>query len=107
MIIANKDVADTLLHRRQRLAELIDFPVILWSGCATPRNFPANLFPFRVSSHFLYFAGSPLENAAIRLEGGKLELFMDNPHPSSILWHGEMPTREKIAEMMGADAAFP
>ncbi|AFZ15338.1 Xaa-Pro aminopeptidase [Crinalium epipsammum PCC 9333] len=107
MIIANNDVAETLLKRRQRLAELIDFPVILWSGCATPRNFPANLFPFRVSSHFLYFAGLPLENAAIRLEGGKLELFIDNPHPSSILWHGEMPTREEIAETMGADAAFP
>ena len=107
MIIANTDVADTLLHRRQRLAELIDFPVILWSGCATPRNFPANLFPFRPSSHFLYFAGLPLENAAIRLEGGKLELFIDNPHPSSILWHGEIPTREEIAETMGANAAFP
>jgi Xaa-Pro aminopeptidase len=106
MIIANKDVADTLRKRRQRLAQLIDFPVILWSGCATPRNFPANLFPFRPSSHFLYFAGLPLENAAIRLEGGKLELYIDNPHPSSILWHGEMPTREEIAETMGADVAF-
>src|SRR4028119_669319 len=100
-------LANILHQRRQKLATLINFPTILWSGCRIPRNYPALTFPFRASSHFLYFAGLPLENAAIRLEGGKLELFIDNPHPSSILWHGEMPTREEIAETMGADAAFP
>ncbi|WP_373525549.1 aminopeptidase P family protein [Nostoc sp.] len=98
---------DTLRHRRQQLANLIDFPVILWSGSSSPRNFPANPFPFRASSHFLYFAGLPLSNVAIRLEAGKLELFMDNPPPSSALWHGEMPTREEIAEKIGADVARP
>ncbi|WP_026736758.1 aminopeptidase P family protein [Fischerella sp. PCC 9605] len=98
---------DTLRQRRQRLAQLIDFPAILWSGNSCPRNFPANLFPYRASSHFLYFAGLPLPNAAIRLEAGKLELFMDDPAPSSALWHGEMPKREEIAAQIGADAAYP
>ncbi|MCX7593699.1 MAG: aminopeptidase P family protein [Fischerella sp.] len=97
---------DTLRQRRQRLAQLIDFPVILWSGNSCPRNFPANVFPFRASSHFLYFAGLPLPNAAIRLEAGKLELFMDDPTPGSALWHGEMPKREEIAAQIGADAAY-
>ena len=32
----------TLRHRRQKLAEIIDFPAILWSGGGSPRNFPAN-----------------------------------------------------------------
>ncbi|MDZ8222140.1 aminopeptidase P family protein [Nostoc sp. ChiVER01] len=100
-------LVDTLRHRRQQLANLIDFPAILWSGSNSPRNFPANLFPFRASSHFLYFAGVPLSNAAIRLEGGKLELFIDDPSPSSALWHGEMPTREEIAQKIGADVARP
>ncbi len=95
----------TLRHRRQKLAEIIDFPVILWSGTSSPRNFPANTFPHRANSHFLYFAGIPLENAAIRLEGGKLQLFIDDPHPSSSLWHGEAPTREEIAAKIGADEA--
>ncbi len=98
---------ETLRHRRQKLANLIDFPVILWSGSNSPRNFPANVFPFRASSHFLYFAGLPLSNAAIRLEAGNLELFMENPSPSSALWYGEMPTREEIAEKIGADVARP
>ncbi|MHC5827265.1 MAG: aminopeptidase P N-terminal domain-containing protein, partial [Nostoc sp.] len=98
---------DTLRLRRQELANLIDFPAILWSGSNSPRNFPANPFPFRASSHFLYFAGLPLSNAAIRLEAGKLELFIDDPSPSSALWHGEMPTREEIAQKIGADVAGP
>ena len=98
---------DTLRQRRQKLASLIDFPVILWSGNSNPRNFPANVFPFRASSHFLYFAGLPLPNAVIRLEAGKLELFMDDPKPSSALWHGEMPMREEIAQKIGADVAKP
>ncbi|MDB9303550.1 MULTISPECIES: aminopeptidase P family protein [Cyanophyceae] len=97
----------TLHHRRQKLATLINFPAILWSGNTNPRNFPANTYPFRASSHFLYFAGLPLQNAAIRLEGGKLELFIDNPTPSSALWHGQMPTRDEIAQQIGADTARP
>ncbi|MBF2063846.1 MAG: aminopeptidase P family protein [Calothrix sp. C42_A2020_038] len=98
---------DTLFSRRQRLAKLIHFPAILWSGTSTPRNFPANVFPYRASSHFLYFAGLPLPNAAIRLEAGKLELFIDDPKPSSALWHGITPSREQIATQIGADAAYP
>ena len=100
-------LSKTLRNRREKLAKLIDFPTILWSGSSSSRNFPANTFPFRSSSHFLYFAGLPIEDAAIRLEGGKLELFMDNLSPSNLLWHGEIPTRDRLAEIIGADAAFP
>ncbi len=98
---------DTLYKRRYSLTQLFDAPVILWSGCSSSRNFPANTFPFRASSHFLYFAGLPLEKAAIRLEGSRLELFMDDAPTGSALWHGERPKREHIAQMIGADAAFP
>ena len=98
---------DTLRQRRQRLANLINFPAILWSGQTSPRNFPANVFPLRANSHFLYFAGLPLSNAAIRLDAGKLQLFIDDAKPNSALWHGEMPTREEIAGQIGADAAYP
>ena len=100
-------LATALRQRRQKLATLINFPIILWSGRSISRNYPANTFPFRASSHFLYFTGFPLENAAICIESGKLELFMDNAPLSSTLWHGEMPKREEIAEKIGADAAFP
>ncbi len=100
-------LATTLRNRREKLAKLINFPAILWSGSRSSRNFPANNFPFRSSSHFLYFAGLPMEEAVVRLERGKLELFMDNAPGSSQLWYGEMPTRDRLAEIINADAAFP
>lgn len=107
MYKTSSSLIETLRDRRQRLASLIDFPAILWSGTSSPRNFSANVFPFRANSHFLYFTGLPLRNAAIRLAAGKLELFMDDPQPESALWHGEMPAREEIAQIIGADAAKP
>ncbi len=96
-----------LEQRRHRLAEKFSAPVILWSGRRSSRNFPANTFPFRANSHFLYFAGLPLENAAIHLEAGNLTLFMDDASPASALWHGESPTRDRIAETLNATAAYP
>jgi Xaa-Pro aminopeptidase len=106
-VIPRTFLADTLRRRRQRLAKLVNFPVMLWSGCRPSRNYPDNKYPFRASSHFLYFAGLPLENAAIRLEAGRLELFMDDPSPEDALWHGEKPTRETIGQLIGANVAYP
>jgi Xaa-Pro aminopeptidase len=100
-------LTDTLKRRRQQLAQRIDRPIVLWSGGYSSRNFLANTFPFRASSHFLYFAGLPLENAAIRLEAGKLMLFVDEASPASALWHGASPTREELAATIAADAAYP
>ncbi len=101
-----ENLAHTLQQRREKLAQLIDFPVILWSGGASPRNFPANRYPFRASSHFLYFAGLQLENAAIRLHQGKLELFINPPKEGSNLWHGDTPQPRELAETIGADAVY-
>ncbi|HEY9653853.1 MAG TPA: aminopeptidase P family protein [Crinalium sp.] len=103
----NLSLIAALQARRAKLAALVDVPVLLWSGSSSPRNFRANTFPFRASSHFLYFAGLPLENAVIRLDGGKLVLFMDEASPGSALWHGESPTRDEIAAAIGAHDAYP
>ncbi|MBI4784282.1 MAG: aminopeptidase P family protein [Oscillatoriophycideae cyanobacterium NC_groundwater_1537_Pr4_S-0.65um_50_18] len=100
-------LAATLRHRRERLAAQIDVPVLLWSGRSSARNFPANVYAYRANSHFLYFAGLPLYNAAIRLASGRLELFMDDATPAYILWHGDSPQRDQIAQTIGADAAYP
>lgn len=101
------NLAATLLQRRQQLATYIDFPVVLWAGQASSRNFPANVYPFRANSHFLYFAGIPLANTAIRLDGERLTLFADEATPEDALWHGPTPTRAEIATQIGADAAYP
>ena len=48
-----------------------------------------------------------MENAAIRLENGTLELYLDDPSPSSALWHGPEPSRQEIATAIGAHQSFP
>lgn len=98
---------DSLNYRRQQLAQRFPHPVVFWSGTTAARNFPANGYPFRSNSHFIYFAGYPLENAAIRLEDGTLELYLDDPSPSSALWHGPEPSRQEIATAIGAHQSFP
>jgi Xaa-Pro aminopeptidase/Xaa-Pro dipeptidase len=100
-------LAAALRQRRQRLATLISVPVVLWSGQSPSRNFPANSYPFRASSHFLYFAGLNLPKAAIALQGSHLTLFWDEPTPAEVLWHGPGPTRSQLAEQIGADDARP
>ncbi|AKG24753.1 aminopeptidase P family protein [Calothrix sp. 336/3] len=103
----DNSLLETLRQRRQNLHRLVDFPVVLWSGGSTARNFPANIFPFRASSHFLYFTGLPLRNAAIRLQGGNLELFLDEAPASNALWYGETPSIEEIGAKIGAIAVYP
>jgi Xaa-Pro aminopeptidase len=107
LIVSAPTLAETLYQRRQRLAQRLAHPVLLWSGQSSSRNFPANVFPYRANSHFLYFAGLPLFNAVIRLEAGRMTLFMDDATPASILWHGESAKRSAIAAQIGADAAYP
>ena len=96
-----------LKDRREKLAQLVEHPIILWSGSPIRRNFSANKYPFRASSHFLYFTGIPLADAAIYLYKGRLSLFMDNQPSQAILWHGESPSRELIGAMIGAEKVYP
>ena len=97
----------TLKNRREQLAKLTDKPVFIAAGKRPSRNFPANKYPFRASSHFLYFAGIAIESAVIQLTQGKLTLYIDNPRPGSALWHGESPTRDQLAATIGADQNYP
>ena len=96
-----------LNDRRQHLSEAFPLPVVLWAGRPPARNFAANTYPFRASSHFLYFAGLPLEGAAIRLYQGELELYWDEPPSKAALWQTLPPSRATIAAHIGATAHYP
>lgn len=106
-VLDSVPLADSLRQRRLRLADKVQTPVLLWSGRSSSRNFPANTYPFRANSHFLYFAGLPLYNAVIHLESGRLTLFLDDPTAADRLWHGDCPSRDQISAEIGADAAYP
>ena len=96
-----------LYRRRNKLAQLYPHPVILWSGNVISRNFPANHYYFRASSHFLYFTNLSLPNAAIYLNQGNLTLFWDEANPESVMWYGQLPTKKEIAAQIGADKVLP
>ena len=90
-----------LVARRSRLAAALGgVPALFASGRPIGRNYPANPYPFRASSHFLYFAGAALEDAWLLLEGEEATLFLAPPAPDDALWHGPSPSREAIAEAL-------
>jgi Xaa-Pro aminopeptidase len=98
---------EALRQRRLRLKERFKGPVLLWAGRAAARNFAANPYPFRASSHFLYFAGLPIEGAVIWMQDGQLTLLMDEPSSDDALWHGSSPSRSEVASVIGASAHYP
>ena len=98
---------DGLRDRRRRLSDRVSFPVALWSGQGAARNFPANRYPFRASSHFLYFAGLSLERAVLLILDGRSILFWDQPTVDDALWHGPEPSRAELAAQMGVEDAYP
>ena len=105
--MSTSSLAQTLKQRRENLSQYLTDSLTLWSGSPPSRNFPANTYPFRASSHFLYFAGVPLINAVVEIREGQLSLFMDEATPAEALWHGPSSSREEIAARIGADAAYP
>lgn len=98
---------DSLSERRKKLmAKLHDAPVLVSAGMAPSRNYPANTYEFRASSHFLYLAGLPLEGASLLLSAGRSTLFVPPTGPSDALWHGEVPSAAELKERTGVDAVY-
>jgi Xaa-Pro aminopeptidase len=78
-------------------------PALIAAGTPRPRNYAANVYPFRASSHFLYLFGLPLRGAAAFYDGATWILHLPEPGPDDALWEGPQPTFDEIA----ADAACP
>jgi Xaa-Pro aminopeptidase len=90
--------------RRTRLVRLLAqsgnaSPVLLSAGRARARNYLANTYPFRASSHFLYFVGRQLEGAALWLDGGLMRLVLDPPAADAALWHGPPLTPDELTRL--------
>jgi Xaa-Pro aminopeptidase len=103
------DLVRAAALRRKRLAAKLDGPALLPAGRALGRNYPANPYPFRASSHFLYFVGDPIEGAALWLDGERAVLLLDAPDPDATLWHGPVPSWAELGgrtelEVAGYDA---
>ena len=88
--------------RRARLAaRLGNRPALIAAGVPRPRNYAANLYPYRASSHFLYLFGLPLRGAVAIYDGAAFTLYLPDAEPDQALWEGEPPTPEEIGDATG------
>lgn len=95
-------------QRRAALAShLGDTPALVFAGGMRARNYPANVFPYRADSHFLYLVGAAIPDAALWVHGARAELFVVPKGPDDALWHGKMPSDAELAAATGVDAVRP
>jgi Xaa-Pro aminopeptidase len=91
--------------RRARLGALFSGEALVPAGLPFPKNYAANTFPFRASSHFLYLVGLPLPGAQLVLRGDDTTLYVDAPAPDAELWHGPTPSLDDLARATGLRVA--
>ncbi len=100
--------AAALRARQRNLGqELGDTIAVLGAGLPQARNYAANQFPFRASSHFLYLVGQPLEGAFVWIEGDRSVLFTEEPDRDDAIWHGERKSFAALAEETGVSEVAP
>ncbi len=88
--------------RRARLASALGpQAAVLCSGRPRVKNFPANTYPFRADSHFLYLVGRSIPDAALLIADPEPTLFTPPPDPDAALWHGPSLTLENLAVDLG------
>lgn len=94
--------------RREKLAyRLGEHPALVFAGGMKPMNYPANVFPYRADSHFLYLTGAGIPDAALLVHDGKSELYMPAKDEDDALWHGVTPGVEDVRAALGVDAVHP
>ncbi len=102
----------SLEQRKQRRAALLadlSHPTLLFAGGAIPRNYPANVYPYRADSTFLYFFAAP-EPGSVALfdpDAQTVTLFLPARTPEDALWHGPVPSFETMLVEHGVDAILP
>lgn len=96
--------SDRYRSRRRALADAIgDEAILLVGHGALPRNYLANVMPFRQDSTFLYFTGCRRTDAALLIAGGRSTLVLPAPDVHDALWHGEVPPPQSEGALAGAD----
>lgn len=80
-------------HRRDQFLDAIDGPVLLMAGGWLPRNYPANVYPYRADSSFLFLFPSAEPDAAALFDpkDDSITLFLNERTPEDALWHGPVP----------------
>jgi Xaa-Pro aminopeptidase len=94
------------IRRRTLLKKGVKSGLILFLGNdESPMNYPANTYPFRQDSSFLYFFGldSPGLAAVVDVDAGTDTVFGDDITLEDVIWMGEQP---KIKDRAAAAGVF-
>lgn len=87
-------------NRRNQLISKLDKGILLFLGNnESPMNYPANVYPFRQDSTFLYYFGIDLPGLAaiIDLDEQNEILFGDDFSVDDIVWMGPQPKMAELA----------
>jgi Xaa-Pro aminopeptidase len=95
-------------ERRQKLLKSLQRPLLLLSGGEVARNYPANPFPFRADSNFLYFFEAPEADSAAWFDPaeGTVTLFIPERTVADTLWHGPRPSFDEVRVAQGIEAVL-
>jgi Xaa-Pro aminopeptidase len=91
-----------LVRRRELLARALEgAPALVASSRPRPRNYAADQFAFRASSHFLYLFGLAAQDGMGLYDGERWTLYLPDPGPDDALWDGEVPGFVEVSERVG------
>jgi len=96
--------------RRNRLRNEVTSGLIFLPGNQEVSfNYPANTYPFRQDSNFLYFFGLDQPDLAgiIDVDNGIDFIFGNDVDISDIIWMGQQRSMKERASQIGADEHFP
>ncbi len=95
-------------ERRKRFLAALDGPVLLMAGGLLSRNYPANTFPYRADSTFLYFFERPEPGSAAFFDpaAGQVTLFLPERTVADALWHGSMEPFDAVKARQQVDAVL-
>jgi Xaa-Pro aminopeptidase len=94
----------TYIQRRTLLKNTLKTGLVLLLGNEeSPMNYPANTYPFRQDSSFLYFFGldSPGLAAVVDVQAGTDTVFGDDITLEDVIWMGELPKLKDRAAKAG------
>jgi Xaa-Pro aminopeptidase len=88
---------------------VVKTPVLLMAGGEVPRNYPANVSPYRADSNFLFLFDRPEPRSAALLDpaDGSVTLFLPRRTADDALWHGAVPSFDEMREHHGVDRVLP
>lgn len=102
--------ASVYAKRRKKLRQQVKSGLILFLGNEeSPMNYPANTYPFRQDSSFLYFFGlnTPSLAGLIDIDSGRDTVFGDDVSLEDVIWMGYLPSLKDRAQAVGIRHTVP